>query len=62
MSTLPWDDPADWVDGLVAPLAAGATLVLCPRADPDGLVLRAEAEHVTATLGVRLPVPGIRPL
>jgi uncharacterized protein (TIGR03089 family) len=60
LSTLPWNDPADWVDGLLAPLAAGATLVLCPGAEPDGLVRRAEAEHVTATLGVS--VPGIRQL
>jgi uncharacterized protein (TIGR03089 family) len=60
LCTLPWDDPADWVDGLLAPLAAGATLVLCAHADPDALVRRAEAEHATATLGA--PVPGVRRL
>jgi uncharacterized protein (TIGR03089 family) len=60
LSTLPWEEPADWVDGLLAPLAACATLVLCAHADPAALVRRAEAERVTATLGAT--VPGIRPL
>jgi uncharacterized protein (TIGR03089 family) len=60
LSTLPWDDPADWMDGLLAPLAAGASLVLCAHPDPEALARRAEAEHVTATLGVT--VPGIREL
>ncbi len=60
LSTLDWDTPVDWVDGLLAPLAAGASLVLCPKPDPAALPGRAEAEQVTATLGVTLP--GIRPL
>jgi len=60
LSTMPWAEPADWVDGLLAPLAAGATLVLCAHPDADALVRRAAAEHVTATLGVTLP--GIRTL
>jgi acyl-CoA synthetase (AMP-forming)/AMP-acid ligase II len=48
------------VVGLLAPLAAGATLVLCAHVDADALVRRADAERVTATLGVSLP--GIRTL
>jgi uncharacterized protein (TIGR03089 family) len=58
LSTLPWNRPADWVDGLLAPLAARATLVLCANADLAALPRRAEAEHVTATLGVT--IAGIR--
>ncbi len=60
LSVLPWRDPADWVDGLLAPLAAGATLVLCAHPEPGDLRHRAEAEQVTASLGVTLD--GIRTL
>jgi uncharacterized protein (TIGR03089 family) len=60
LSTAPWEGPTDWVDGLLVPLAAGASLVLCANPDPDLLVMRVEAERVTATLGVS--VPGVRPL
>jgi len=60
LSTLPWDGPVDWVDCLLAPLAAGASVVLCAHPDPEAVARRAEAEHVTATLGVA--VPGIRML
>ncbi len=47
--------PATW---LLAPLAAGASLVLCRNARPDRLPSRATAERVTATLGLR--IDGIR--
>jgi uncharacterized protein (TIGR03089 family) len=60
LTVLPWEQPADWVDGLLAPLAAGATLVLCASADPGLLRARTEAEQVTATLGVT--VSGVRAL
>jgi uncharacterized protein (TIGR03089 family) len=60
LSVLAWQDPADWVDGLLSPLAAGASLVLCAHPDPAELIHRAEAEHVTASLGVTLA--GIRAL
>jgi uncharacterized protein (TIGR03089 family) len=60
LSVLPWRDPADWVDGLLAPLAAGASLVLCAHPDPAELLHRAEAEQVTACQGVTLD--GIRTL
>ena len=60
LSVLEWRDPADWVEGLLSPLAAGASLVLCANPEPAELVHRAEAEHVTASLGVTLA--GIRAL
>lgn len=60
LSTLGWDSPTSWVDGLLVPLAAGASIVLVANADPDALPHRVEAERVTATLG--LSVPGVRPL
>jgi uncharacterized protein (TIGR03089 family) len=49
--------PVAW---LLAPLAAGASIVLCRNADPAALDGRAAAERVTATLGVR--IEGIREL
>ncbi len=52
--------PADAADWLLAPLAAGASVVLCRNADPAKLPARAEQERVTATLGQ--PVEGVRPL
>jgi uncharacterized protein (TIGR03089 family) len=55
-----WEQPVDWMDGLLAPLAAGATVVLCAHADPDLLRARTEAEKVTATHGVT--VSGVRTL
>jgi uncharacterized protein (TIGR03089 family) len=55
-----WDSATGWVDGLLVPLAAGASIVLVANPDPDALPNRVEAERVTATLG--LSVPGVRPL
>jgi uncharacterized protein (TIGR03089 family) len=43
--------PLPW---LLAPLAAGASVVLCRRPDPAGLPRRAETERVTVTMGVHL--------
>lgn len=60
LSTAPWDGPTSWVDGLLAPLAAGASIVLVANADPAALPRRAEAERVTATHGTDLP--GLRRL
>ncbi|MCA1656111.1 MAG: TIGR03089 family protein [Actinobacteria bacterium] len=51
---------ADATDWLLAPLAAGASLVLCRNTDPAALRRRAAAERVTATLGTT--VDGIRRL
>jgi uncharacterized protein (TIGR03089 family) len=49
--------PVAW---LLAPLAAGASLVLCRNPIEDVLVHRAATERVTATLGLR--IEGIREL
>ncbi|RZU33042.1 TIGR03089 family protein [Blastococcus saxobsidens] len=49
--------PVAW---LLAPLAAGASLVLVASPDPAGLAHRAGTERVTATLGVQ--VEGVREL
>jgi uncharacterized protein (TIGR03089 family) len=49
--------PVAW---LLAPLVAGASIVLCRRADPARLADRAAAERVTASFGVRLE--GVRQL
>jgi len=49
--------PIAW---LLAPLAAGASLVLCRHPARGGLARRAAAERVTATLGLR--VDGVREL
>jgi uncharacterized protein (TIGR03089 family) len=49
--------PVAW---LLAPLAAGASLVLCRHPDPSGLAARAATERVTATLGPE--IDGIRAL
>jgi hypothetical protein len=48
------------VTWLLAPLAAGASLVLVRQPDPSALARRAATEGVTATLGPR--VDGIRRL
>ncbi|WP_411969410.1 TIGR03089 family protein [Geodermatophilus sp. YIM 151500] len=49
--------PVAW---LLAPLSAGASLVLCRSADPARLAGRAAEERVTATFGTRLD--GVREL
>jgi uncharacterized protein (TIGR03089 family) len=49
--------PVAW---LLAPLAAGASVVLCRAARPDRLPQRAEQERVTATLGA--VITGVREL
>jgi uncharacterized protein (TIGR03089 family) len=48
------------LDGLLVPLAGNASLVLVRNPDPAALPARAEAEMVTATVGV--DIPGIRRL
>jgi uncharacterized protein (TIGR03089 family) len=49
--------PVAW---LLAPLVAGASIVLCRAARPDRLPRRAEEERVTATLGA--VITGVREL
>jgi uncharacterized protein (TIGR03089 family) len=41
------EEPLDW---LLAPLAAGASIVLCARLDPAAVADRVETERVTAVL------------
>jgi uncharacterized protein (TIGR03089 family) len=53
-------DEAGPVAWLLAPLAVGASLVLCRHPWPERLAARAAAERVTATLGRR--IEGIREL
>jgi uncharacterized protein (TIGR03089 family) len=40
----------EFLDWLLAPLAAGASIVLCGQPDPDRMTKRAVAERVTVTL------------
>ena len=47
VDTRAYPDPADW---LLAPLVAGASVVLCANCDTERLSSRAEAEKVTVTL------------
>ena len=47
MATGTWDDPDLLLDGLVAVLAAGASLVQVTAANPDSLARRVETEKVT---------------
>ena len=60
LSTQPWTSPTTWLDGLLVPLAAAASVVLVANPDDDLLTAKVEAERVTATLGTQ--VPGVRPL
>ncbi|WP_236056210.1 TIGR03089 family protein [Mycobacterium sp. SM1] len=50
LSTLAWDQPRDWVDGLLAILAVGASLVQVANPDPVALPRRIETEKVTRVL------------
>ncbi len=50
MTTLSWSGFSDWRDGFLAPLAAGASIVMCAHADPAALNRRRETERVTMIL------------
>jgi len=58
LMTLPWAGPADWIDLLLAPLAAGASLIISSVPVAAVLVRRVESEAVTAICGPR--IEGIR--
>jgi uncharacterized protein (TIGR03089 family) len=47
LTTVPWNGFTDWRDGFLAPLAAGASIVLCANADPAALDRRRETERAT---------------
>jgi uncharacterized protein (TIGR03089 family) len=51
LSTLDWSTPDGLGDGLLAVLAAGASLVQCRHPDPAVLDRRAESERTTRRLG-----------
>jgi hypothetical protein len=51
LSTLDWSTVDGLIDGLLAVLAAGASLVQCRNADPATLDRRAAAEKATVRLG-----------
>ena len=51
LSTLDWGAIDGLTDGLLAVLAAGASLVQCRNADPTALPRRAAAERTTVRLG-----------
>ncbi len=57
MSTLDWPVPDGVLDGLLAVLAVGGSLVQCRHPDPAALARRAAVERVTRTL----PAPADRP-
>jgi uncharacterized protein (TIGR03089 family) len=50
LSSAPWTRPGDLVDGLLAVLAAGASLVQVANPDPGALARRIETEKVTHVL------------
>lgn len=51
LSTAPWTTATDIVDGLVAVLAAGASLVHVDNADAAGLDRKAQSEKITVRRG-----------
>lgn len=48
LSTMDWTLPGGLIDGLLAVLAVGGSLVYCANADPNALLARRTTEHVTA--------------
>jgi hypothetical protein len=51
LSTLDWTFPDGLLSGLLAVLAAGASLVQCTPADPTKLPDRRQSERTTVDLG-----------
>ncbi|PFW98146.1 hypothetical protein CJ469_06451 [Nocardia farcinica] len=51
LSSTPWDTPAELIDGFIAVLAAGASLVQVVNPDPALRERRVETERVTALRG-----------
>jgi uncharacterized protein (TIGR03089 family) len=47
LSSAPWTEPGDLVDGLLAVLAVGASLVQVANPDPEALRRRIETEKIT---------------
>jgi uncharacterized protein (TIGR03089 family) len=57
LSAAPVDTADGLVGGLLAPLAVGASVVLCRHLDPSSLPRRIAAERVTAVCGLVGPAP-----
>jgi uncharacterized protein (TIGR03089 family) len=51
LCTMSWDQPDDLIDGLLAILAVGASLVQVANPDPAALERRIETEKITRVLG-----------
>jgi hypothetical protein len=50
LSAASWDQPDDLIDGLLAVLAVGASLVQVANPDPAALPRRMETEKVTRAI------------
>jgi uncharacterized protein (TIGR03089 family) len=50
LTTRPWNGLIDWRDGLLAPIAAGASLVLCTNSDNSTIPRRIESERATMVI------------
>jgi uncharacterized protein (TIGR03089 family) len=50
LTTRPWNGPTDWIDNLLAPLAAGASIVLSVNSDNSALARRIESERATMVI------------
>jgi len=61
LTTVAHDGVDGIVSGLLAPLSAGGSVVLCRHPDSAGLARRCSVERVTATVGVDVPgLPRLR--
>ncbi|MCD0451178.1 TIGR03089 family protein [Actinocorallia sp. API 0066] len=60
--TTPFTDAGSLVSGLLAPLRAGASVILCRDLDDDLLPRRIKTEHVTAVAGPETPYANVRRL
>jgi len=58
--TMPWSRVQTLVSGLIAPLHAGGSVILCQNLDKNLLATRLETEHVTALAGLDSPYDSVR--
>ncbi|MEO3786646.1 TIGR03089 family protein [Actinocorallia sp. B10E7] len=62
LSVMEYTTSATLVAGLLAPLRAGGSVILCRNLDDDLIRRRIETEHVTATAGLEAPYAPVRRL